>query len=188
MISNNTTVKLKPLKTSHELDSESEVVSKGQGSVREGPEGDFKRPPFGSRESYSSRTVLSNKDRDKKDFRAGGRAKYRDDRMSRGGSYRCGNGRSGRSGGTYSSDSRKNLKLVDPCLASSQKYEFTKDSSKTGVGKLYESSDLITKSKSDASSALVLDDCRISKVLRRLAREDDPEKFVLLAKQLQVRD
>lgn len=186
MISNNATIKLKPLRTSHELDSESEVVSKGQGSVREGPEGDFKRPPFGSRDSYNSRTVLSHKERDKKDFRPGSRSKYRDERMARGRSYRCGNPRIGRSGGNFSSDSRKNVKIIDLCLSSSQKYDCSKDSSKSGIGKLYEGSEVISKPKSDLANLLVLDDCRISKILRRLAREDDPEKFLLLAKQLQV--
>lgn len=180
MISNNATVKL----TSHEVDSESEVASKGQATVREGPEGDIRRPPFGSRESYNSRTVVSNKERDKTDFRPSSRSKYRDERMARGGSYRCSNARTNRSGGSYSSDSRKN-KLFGDASVASQKYESIKDVSKPATGKLYEASDGGSKVKGE-SGTLSSDDCRISKVLRRLAREDDPEKFIILAKQLQV--
>lgn len=183
MISNNATIKLNPLKTFHELDSESEIVSKGQGSVREGPEGDFKRPPFGSRDSYNSRTVVSNKERDKADFRPNNRNKFRDERMARGGSYRCGNPRGGRSG--FNSDTRKNKVFVDSYM-SSQKYDSAKDTTKTSTGKLYEAADAVAKTKQDTGGGIVLDDCRISKVLRRLAREDEPDKFIVLAKQLQA--
>lgn len=183
MISNNGTIKIKPLKTSHELDTESEVVNKGQGSVREGPEGDFKRPPFSSRDSYNSRTVVSNKDREKADFRQATRHKFRDERMARGGSYRC-NHRGGRSGVSFSTESRKNKIFIDT-YSTSQKYETSKENSKNSSGKLIDATDLVVRSKSDLQN-VVSEDSRISKVLRRLAREEDPEKFMTLGKQLQV--
>ena len=169
------------------MDSESEVANKGQGSVREGPEGDVRRQPFGSRDSYNSRTVVSNKlDRDKNDFRPSSRSKYRDDRMARGGSYQRGNPRNNnRSGSSFSSSDCRKGKTYADSNSTLQKYESSKDAPKPQMGKLYEATDVATKFKSDVNS-LSSDDCRISKVLRRLAREDDPEKFVVLAKQLQV--
>lgn len=184
MISNNATVKLKPLKTScHELDSENEIAVKGQGSVREGPEGDVRRAPFGSRDCYNSRTVVSNKDRDKSDFRPASRNKYGHERTARGNSYRSANTTNNRSKGSFLSDSRKSKTFADSG-SGSQKYESSKDGTKGVTGKLYESPDSGTKFRSDAGG-LNSDDSKISKVLRRLAREDDPEKFISLAKQLQ---
>lgn len=175
MISNNATVKLK-LKTCHELDSEKEIAAKGP--VREGPEGDGRRAPFGSRDCYNSRTVVSHKDRDKIDYRPANRNKYGYDRSIKGNWHRSGNGKSK---GSFSSDNRKNN------TGSHDKYNASIDGLKSNAGKPYESSaDSGAKFRSDTGSSLGSDDSKISKVLRRLAREDDPEKFIALAKQLQV--